>query len=139
MRVKELYHLSLKYEESVLAHYIYHLIQEKIINLEDEVEKLDLNEADHEKVAMMIENNVLGFQTIRIYALTYARKKYIFIFARNEKEATQHFIKTFQQKPLSCVELLLDYEIMRGNEVTTFRELRKEYDRFPVLIGGFFL
>jgi len=139
MRVKDLYHLSLKYEESALAHYIYHLIQEKKINLEVDVEKLDLNEADHDKVAKMIQNNVLGFQTIRIYALTYARKKYAFIFARNEKEATQHFIQTFHQKPHSCVELLLDYEIIRGNEVTTFRELRKEYDRFPVLVGGFFL
>lgn len=106
------------------------------ITLEDEVEKLDLNEADHDTVAMMIENNVLGFQTIRIYALTNARKNYIFIFARNKKEAIQHFIKTFHQKPIHCAEVLLDYEIMRGNEVITFRELRKEYDSFPVLIGG---
>jgi hypothetical protein len=72
----------------------------------------------------------------RIYALTNARKNYIFIFARNKKEAIQHFIKTFHQKPIHCAEVLLDYEIMRGNEVITFRELRKEYDSFPVLIGG---
>lgn len=43
----------------------------------------------------------------------------------------------FHQRPLNCVELLLDYEVIRGNEVTTFRELRKEFTEFPVLAGIF--
>ena len=60
MKIKDLYYDSLKYEESALAHYIYHLLQEKKITLEDSAQNLDLEEADHDKVAEMIENNVLG-------------------------------------------------------------------------------
>jgi len=139
MRVKDLFHLSITYEESALAHYIYHLLEEEKITLEDDAEKLDFAKADHTKVAEMIENNLLGFHHIHLFALSATKGKYFFIFARNEEEAIRHFTKTFQRKPRTCKRVLLDHEVMRGNEVVTFRTLRKEYTKFPVIIGKFFL
>jgi len=137
MLVKELYYLCLIYEEMVLAHYIHHLLHEGKISLEDKAENINLNDASHDKVATLIENNELGFQTIGIYSLKRRRNQFAFIFAQNKGATIEYFMNIFHQRPLNCVKLLLDYEVIRGNEVTTFRELQKEFTEFPVLAGIF--
>jgi hypothetical protein len=64
MLVKDMYQNCLLYEEFALAHYIHHLLLEKKISLEDDFTKIDLNQADHQKVAEMIQNNVSGFHML---------------------------------------------------------------------------
>ena len=81
MFVKDVYQDCLRYEESSLAHYIHHLLAEKKISLDDDISKIDLNQADHQKVAEMIQNNVLGFHKIGIYSLKMNQKDFVFIFA----------------------------------------------------------
>ena len=61
MIVKDLYLDCFRYEESSLAHYIHHLLAEQKISLDDNISKIDLDQADHQKVAELIQNNVLGF------------------------------------------------------------------------------
>ena len=135
MLIKELYTLSLLYEEMVLAHYIYYLLGEGKISLEDDVENLNFNDAEQDIVDALIENNVLGFQKIRIFSLKRKPNQFAFIFARDRNSAIKHFIDIFHQKPLNCVEILLDYEILRGNEIISFRELKHEYTEFPAFVG----
>ncbi|MEH7418639.1 hypothetical protein V7266_25585 [Neobacillus drentensis] len=137
MFVKDLYLDSLRYEESSLAHYIHHLLAERKISLEDNLSNLDLEEADHQKVAEMIENNVLGFHKVCIYSLKMKPKEFVFIFAKNKLEAIQFYTKTFQQMPMNCHESCLDFEFTRGNGVVSFREMRKEYESFPAIAGYF--
>ncbi|MFZ7942745.1 hypothetical protein ACO1D1_03655 [Neobacillus sp. 19] len=110
MIVKELYSDSLIYEESSLAHYLYHLLAEKKISLEDDVSKVDFNQANHPLVAEMIRKNLLGFHKIRIYSLKRNQNEFIFIYAASEQEAIQFFCETYHQLPLNCHEYPLDWE-----------------------------
>ncbi|MFJ5717526.1 hypothetical protein [Neobacillus sp. NPDC093127] len=133
MFVEELYLDSIRFEESSLAHYIHHLLTEQKISLDDNISKLDFDQADHQKVAEMIQTNVLGFHKICIYSLKMNPKEFVFIFAANEHEAIQFYIKTFQQTPLNCHEYTLDYQLSRGNDVISFRDMRKEFTIFPAI------
>ncbi|MGG1397335.1 hypothetical protein ABE288_05820 [Bacillus salipaludis] len=108
MLVKDLYQDCLFYEESSLAHYLYHLLAEKKISLESDSTKIDLNHADHQKVAEMIENNVLGFHKVGIYSLKMNQKAFAFIYARSQEEAIQYYTKSFHKTPLNCHEYPLD-------------------------------
>lgn len=135
MLVKELYYLSLLFEEVVLAHYIYYLLHEGKISLEDDAENMNFNDAEKDKVDALIKNNVLGFHKIGIFSLKRKPNQFAFIFAPDKNKAIEHFIDIFHQKPLNCVEILLDYEIFRGNEIISFRELKHEYTEFPAFVG----
>ncbi|MFD2445454.1 hypothetical protein ACFSO7_15925 [Bacillus sp. CGMCC 1.16607] len=61
----------------------------------------------------------------------------MFIFAAIEQEAIQFYQETFHHSPENCHEYPLDFEITRGNEVISFREMRREYVRFPALAECF--
>ena len=135
MNVKEFYIECLLYEESSLCHYIHHLLLEHKVSLEDDLTKLDSNLADHQKVAEMIENNILGIHKIRIYSLKMNQQEFVFIFAATQQEAISFYTKTFHQSPLNCHEYLLDFELARGIEVISFRDMRKEYLEFPAVVG----
>ncbi len=137
MNVKELYQDSLIYEETSLAHYLYHLLAERKISLDDNISKIDLDQADHQKVAELIQTNLLGFQKICIYSLKMDQKNFVFIFAASEQKAIQFYNKTFQQPPLNCHEYPLDFQLARGKGVISFREMRKEFESFPAIAGHF--
>ncbi|MED1471958.1 hypothetical protein [Bacillus salipaludis] len=135
MLVKDLYQDCLLYEETSLAHYLYHLLAEKKISLECDSFKIDLNRADHQKVAEMIENN--GFHKVGIYSLKMNQKAFAFIYASSQEEAIQYYTKSFQKTPLNCHEYPLDLELTRGNGILTFRDLKKEFKSFPAIAGYF--
>lgn len=137
MIVNDLYMDCFLYEESALAHYIHHLLTEKKITLDDLESQLDFEQADHQKVAEMIENNVLGIHKVCVFSLKMKPKEFVFIFAENPEEAIQFYIKTFQQQPMNCHEYLLDFEIIRGNGSISFREMRKEFESVPAIAGYF--
>ncbi|KKK39995.1 hypothetical protein WQ57_01625 [Mesobacillus campisalis] len=135
MLVKDVYLEAITLEASSLAHYIFHLLAEKKISLEDHMDQID--QADQQKVAEMIDNNFLGFHKVGIYSLKRCAKEFVFIFAGSELEAIQFFTRTFRQRPLNCHESCLDFELVRGNEVISFREMKKECERFPAVAGVF--
>ncbi|WP_144553444.1 hypothetical protein [Bacillus sp. X1(2014)] len=137
MSVKDLYMDCFRYEESTLAHYIYHLLAEKKISLDDDFSIKDLEQADHQKVKELIQNNVLGFHKVGIYSLKMNQKDFVFIFAANKQEAIQFYCKTFNQNPLNCHEYSLDYQIDRGNDGISFRDMRKEFESVPAIAGYF--
>ncbi|WHY79936.1 hypothetical protein QNH20_12675 [Neobacillus sp. WH10] len=137
MIVEELYQDSLIYEESSLANYLYHLLAVRKISLDDNISKIDFDQADHQKVEELIQNNVLGIHKIGIYSLKMNQKDFIFIYAGSEQEAIQYYSKTFHQTPLNCHEYSLDFQLYRGKEVISFRDMRKEFVRFPALAGCF--
>lgn len=133
--VRELYEESIRYEEKTLAHYILHLLQEGKVSLDDDADKLDFTQADYEKVAQMIEQNLLGFSDIKIFSLKYDDKLFAFVFAASQEEAIEFFQKKFKRNPKNCHEYPLDFPMSRGNEFLTFRDMRKEYSHFPALAG----
>ncbi|PAE44298.1 hypothetical protein [Bacillus sp. 7884-1] len=137
MLVKDAYFDSLRFQESALAHYIHHLLGEMKISLDDDMSKLDFQQADHQKVREMIQNNVLGIHKIRIYSLKMNQKDFVFIYAASEQEAIQFYTKSFHQTPLNCHEYSLDFQLARGNDVISFRDIRKEYEDLPAIAGYF--
>ncbi|MFD0826416.1 hypothetical protein ACT8ZR_12195 [Neobacillus sp. M.A.Huq-85] len=137
MLVKDLYQDCLLYEETPLAYYLYHLLAEKKISLECDSSKIDLSQADHQKVAEMIENNVLGFHKVGIYSLKMNQKAFAFIYAGSQDEAIQFYVQSFHKTPLNCHEYPLDLELARGKGVISFREMKKEFKSFPAIAGCF--
>jgi hypothetical protein len=135
MLVKDVYLESLRYEETSLAHCIHHLLEEKKISLEDDMTEIDLELVNPQKVAEMIRNNVLGFRKLNIYSLKRSKNEYVFIFANRQQEAIQHFTEIFHQLPLNCIEYQLDFQLIRGNEIISFRDMRKEFMSFPAVVG----
>jgi hypothetical protein len=137
MLVREAYHDSLRCEESALAHYIHHLLGEEKISLDEDMSKIDLEQADHQKVREMIQNNLLGIRKIRVYSLKMNQKDFVFIFAASQQGAIQFYTKTFHQTPLNCHEYSLDFQLARGKDVISFRDMKKEYECFPAIAGYF--
>ncbi|WP_045521335.1 hypothetical protein [Neobacillus niacini] len=137
MLVKDLYLDTIRYENSALAHYIYHLLAEKRISLDDDSIKIDLVRADLQKVEELIQKNVLCINKICIYSLKMNQKDFVFIFAASREEAIHFYKRTFPQPPLNCHEYSLDFQLTRGNDVISFREMRKEFDCFPAIAGWF--
>lgn len=137
MLVKELYESSFRYEVTFWAHYIYHLLMEQKITLEDDISKLDYVQANLQQVKELVRKNVLGIHKVSVYSLKMNAKEFIFIFASSPQEAIQFFTETYQQSPLNCHEYPLDFELVRGKEVVNFREMRKECESFPAIAGRF--
>ena len=137
MIVKDLYLDSIRFEESSLAHYIHHLLEEGNISLDDNISNIDFDLADHRKVADMIEDNELGFHKICIYSLKMNESDFVFIFAGSEHEAVQFYCETFYHAPLNCYEYSLDFELIRGNGVISFKDMKKEFMSFPAIAGYF--
>lgn len=137
MLVKDLYQECTFFGQSSLTYYIHHLLVEGKISLEDDDSKIDLNQADHQKVAEMIENNVLGIHRIGIYSLKMNQKTFAFIYASNQEEAVHFYTQTFHKAPLNCHEYPLEWEITRGNGSISFGNMKKEFESFPAFAGYF--
>ncbi|WP_404332107.1 hypothetical protein [Mesobacillus maritimus] len=137
MLVGELYLESIRLDQCSLVHYLYHLLAERKISLNDHIDQIDLEQADHQKVVEMIQNNHLGIRKLGIYSLKRNAKDFVFIYAYSDQEAIEFFTETFWERPLNCHEYPLDFELARGNGVITFREMKKEFGSFPVVAGYF--
>lgn len=138
MVVRDLYFDSILYEESTLAHCIYHLLIEKKITLEDDIAKLNMQEADNQIVAELTNNNVLGIvRRAGIFSLKMDQQNFVFMFAKSDSEAIRFYTEMFDKAPLNCHEYSLDFQLARGRELISFREMRKEFERFPAIAGYF--
>jgi hypothetical protein len=124
-----------EYTGKIEENYIHHLLEEGNISLDDNISKIDLDQADHQKVAEMIQTNVLGFHKVGIYSLKMNQNEFVFIFAESEQKAIQFYTETFHQNPLNCHKYSLDFELARGNGVISFRDMKKEFMSFPVIVG----
>ncbi|MBI0581259.1 hypothetical protein IEC97_28510 [Neobacillus cucumis] len=137
MIVEELYQDCFHYDESSLAYCIYYLLEEQKISLKDDISKIDLNQVDQQKVAKLIQHNYLGIHKMDIYSLKMNQKDFVFIFAENEEKAIEFYMQTFHQTPLNCHEYSLDFQLTRGKEVISFRDMKKGIESFPAIAGYF--
>lgn len=137
MTIKELYEDAIKYEESFLAHYIFYLIREGKISFSDDSSVLAHHSDYSDKFLRIWQKNQLGFCQIKVYSLKQEAKKFVFIFAKDRKEAILHYRLTYGKNPLNCHEISLDNEMIVGHRVITFRRLKKEFRTFPVVVGEY--
>lgn len=97
MTLKEFYMDCLYYEEHILVYYIQHLLSENKISLEDDVSKLDFNQADQDKVAELIRKNPLGFRKIYVFELKVDGGA-LFIFLRQMSKMQSIYLKEHFEK-----------------------------------------
>lgn len=135
--VKEMFDDAVRYEESTLAHYIFFQLQEGKVQMDDDQSNIDLSEAYSDKFQNMCKNNFLGFDQIKIYSLKQSRSRFIFIFAKNRKEARELYYQEYEKEPINCMELSPDEIMNFGNRFMTFREIKKEIQVFPCILGYF--
>jgi hypothetical protein len=86
-------------------------------------------------VAELIRKNVLGIHRVNVYSLKRNPHDFVFIFAHSAEVAAQFYAETFGHRPLNCHEYPLDFEMVKGNEVVSFREMKKECSSFPAMVG----
>ena len=137
MLVNDLYLESIQLAESSLAHCIYHLLAEKKISLEDDVSQINFELVDNLKVKELVQENALGITKVCVFSMKMSKKDFVFIFVASQQEAIQFYTKTYHQTPLNCHEYSLDYQLSRGNEVISFRDMRKEFTSIPTIAGYF--
>lgn len=135
MTIKELFEAAVEYDESLLAHTIILLLREGKISLQDEGKVLDTVKLDVEKIKEAVEENELGINPIKLYSLKMDRYRFAWIFAQSSEQATSHFINLHGQKPMNCIEFMMDWEMEIGDRTLTFREYRNEQKEFPCFAG----
>lgn len=134
---RELFEESAKYEYTRLAHCLFYMFQEGLAKPDDRVDTLNFDAVDQKKVDEMSEKNILGINHIKVFSLKIDKDLFLFVFARDEQEAKKFVSSKLQRKPLNCHEYWLGYEMQRGNEVISFRDMRKEHTSFPAIAGFF--
>ncbi|WHY03303.1 hypothetical protein [Neobacillus sp. DY30] len=135
MLVKDLFLDTIQYEYSFVAHYLYHLLEEKKLSLNDDVSKIQSVTGDIHKVNELVVKNLLGIGEMNVYSMKMNTADFVFIFAPNLKDAIQFYHRTFFKPPLNCHQYSLDFDFYRGNEVISFRDMRKEIEQFPAIAG----
>jgi len=133
MTARELLEAAIEQEEISLVYCLVYLFRKGLIQENDR--NIDFSRVVNQEVARLIEENPLGIRKIRIYCLRRNRKRYEFIFAENEQEAAAHFRELFHTEPLNIHEYPLDFEMLEGKRVTSFREMRKRFNTFPAYLG----
>jgi hypothetical protein len=137
MLVRDLYQDSIIYEEIALVYCLFHLLAESKISLDDDTSKIDLYQADRKKVAEIIQKNPLGLNKVGVYSLKMDLKTFVFIYASSQEEAVQFYNESFQNHPLNCHEYPLEFQLISGKEVVSFRDMKKEFNSFPAIAGYF--
>lgn len=135
--VKEAFDEAIKYEESALSHYILFLLQEGEVTLESDKSAINHDLADSAKFQNMWKSNYLCFDQIKIYSLKQSKQRFIFIFAKNPKEARELYYREYEHEPFNCMELSPDQDMFHGNRFMTFREIKKEMQKFPCIFGEY--
>ncbi|MCR2823303.1 hypothetical protein [Lederbergia panacisoli] len=133
--VKRLFEDAIRYEESFLAHYIYCLLKEEKITLEDDDSILSEVQPDSAKLVKMVKENHLGFCQVKMFALKARNTPWIFIFAKNLEEAEKLLLRETGQRPLRCREIIPDQVVYVNNRFFNFHDLKKQQSKFPCLVG----
>lgn len=133
MNVKEMLQDAIRYEEPFMSHYIYCLLQDGKVKLEDDVSRIFQVEINDKKFRQAYENDILGINKAKIFSLKLNKNQFAFVFAKTKQDAMMFFRSRFNRNPINCYEYDLDFGLLRGKEYVTFRSLRKEHDKFPAL------
>ena len=136
--IETLYLECIEFEELVMAHYLLCLIQEGKVQFHDEVSVLRTVEASSvEKVRHLIDKNYLRFCTIKMYEMQVAERKWALVYANSPEEAKDYLWRTRGEKAWDCREPLMDFDIPYDNRRVTYRDLKKEFNKFPCFVRYF--
>lgn len=133
--VRSLFEDAVHYEDAFLAHYIFCLRQEGKVDWDDSDSILSEVEPDTARFESLLESNMLGICSINIYYLRLNREHFALVYAKSPEEATRFTRQKTGIHPWHCREIAPDHEIYYGNRIISFRDLKKEMNEFPCLVG----
>ena len=133
--IKELFNECIGNDYSFMAHALYYLLQEGLVVEDDPQTVLDHVDMDVEVVGEWTEKNILGIAVEKVYSLKVSKDAFLFVFAKDPEQAEAFIKKEWGINPLNCHEYPLDTEMVRGKEIVSFREMKKDFLTFPALIG----
>lgn len=135
LSILEMYEASIQYECTFTAHYIFHLLREGLVMLDDDISKIDQITVDKSIIDELTEQNYLGFNQVKVFALKLDDYLFAFIFAKDRQEAIDFCQKQLRKKPRNCNEYPFYFSMSRGKEFLTFQDMKKEHSSFPAVIG----
>lgn len=133
--IRELFEEAVQNDYSYTAHSLYYLLREGLVSPNDSHTVLDYVQVDTHLVGEWTVQNYLCISVEKVYALKLTDDEFVFVFAKNPKQAVDFIQKSWKLVPRNCHEYPLDCSIIRGNEFVSFRELKKDYLSFPAVIG----
>lgn len=136
--VQEMFDYAIENEHEFLAHVVYWSIQNNLVRLSDDSNRLKEIDVDITAVKEMCKQNVLGMKIIKLYVIKDTKEYYAFYFAKNSLEASslhsQHFGKgqSIVEAPSLMHKLM---HIAHTNEDVFLIDYRKKFVQFPVYLG----
>jgi hypothetical protein len=135
--IRELFEESVQNDYSFMAHSLYYLIREGLVSPNDPHTVLDHVEIDVNLVGEWTKQNYLCIHVEKVYALQVADNEFVFVFAKDPQQAVAFIRNKWKVHPRNCQESSLDFTIMRGQEIVSFRDIKKDFLSFPTIIGLF--
>ncbi|KAA9022025.1 hypothetical protein [Niallia endozanthoxylica] len=133
--IRELFEEAVQNDYSYTAHSLYYLLREGLVSPNDSQTILNHVQVDTHLVGEWTQQNYLCISVEKVYALKLTDDEFVFVFAKNPKQAVDFIQKSWKVSPRNCCEYSLDFSIMRGIEFVSFREIKKDYLTFPAVIG----
>ena len=135
--VNELFEYSIENEHIATAHAIFWAISQEIVQQTDDSKNLNTITYDNAAIEQLIQNNVLGLGTIKLYLITCKNNWYAFYFAKNVLELNNLHRSLFNQDPGKIVEakrLLHKYFTVDDEDIQLI-DYRKNILSYPAYIG----
>lgn len=137
INVKELFEFSVSNENIVTAHAIYWALSQKLVNPEDDSQRLINLNFDKATIEQLAKKNVLGLGKIKLYSVECKNNWFAFYFAKDVLELANLHWTLFGQQPGKIVEAnrLLYMYFTIGSENVLLIDYRKKFLSFPAYVG----
>lgn len=135
MTVNELMYDALKYDEPLLAYSVFWSIKQGLCKAQDHARTFKAELVNQEEVNELIKQNVLGVNTLKLYAMPTKENHSLLVFAESEASAKGHYLNELGVLPKKVHDMTnkLDTTFWLGEEqgYKTLREVRDETLMFP--------
>lgn len=135
MTVNELMYDALKYDEPLLAYSVFWSIKQGLCKAQDHVREFKTELVIQEEVNELVEQNPLGMNTLKLYAMPTKENHSLLVFADSEASAKGHYLSEQGKLPrlIHDMTFKLDTTFWFGEEqgYKTLRKVRDETLMFP--------
>lgn len=134
MTINELLSDALAYEESFLAHAIYTGIKSGVLKGDDSADGDIFENVNLEEAHKLHQQNILGIQSVKLYASPLSKSMFAMFFAESEEIARKLYKKEFRKECSSMHRLEYGLDASTYNlETKEHRTWREERDSLPEL------
>ncbi|PPA71926.1 hypothetical protein [Jeotgalibacillus proteolyticus] len=128
---------AIMYDQQNITYMIVALRKQNLISMNDQYNPEIFQEVDEKIYAAEKERALFTRKSVKPYACKITENKFVFVLAHNKQDAT-YAAQDYSGKKVTKIFLYdLDYGLTKGETFTSFRELKKYHDHFPVVVGDY--